>query len=214
MSKRRLCIAGCCFALGGILFLGLGVWKTIQPESSGKFEMVGEFSSASYSGSLQVGAGEDFNTWQFSLIVPQEEFERVDQLYSWMRRSGPMEIEQRPGYVLYGRESTGNWCGDLPVPGDMVKIDSPSGYTRDVVITNLTRGITYKSQGSCSRPVLLFHYRVTVRATGEILLSGDAQGRDTFEVLEPTLMAYLDNPEYLVQIWQDGQEAPPEYQPE
>jgi hypothetical protein len=187
-----------------------------SPESSGKFEMTGIFVSAEYSGSLRVGGGEEYNTTSFSMILTTDEYERVDRKYDeWSRKSGPGYSEDLPeGSVYYGRESTGNWCGELPEPGTRVRVSSPSGYTNRVTITDLDSGEVYKSRGSCERPVFTYYYRVMLRKTGEIIAEGVSVGPDVFEAMRPYREYYTEGSPYAFQVWEDGEPTPAPFTPE
>lgn len=129
-------------------------WK-----SSGSFEMTGEFQKAGYSGTLCVGCGPDWNTTMYYLVVTTDERERVDREYPhFWRKAGVNPVKGQPGYVTYGRESTGNWCGEQPPQGALVWVKSPSGYTQDVTITEIETSKIYKSQGECYHPDPLLEY--------------------------------------------------------
>lgn len=196
--------------IGLTIALAYGMWDHEQPKSSGKFEMTGKFVEAEYSGTLYYERGEEHNTWSYVLALTEDEYTRVDTTYTqWLRKSGPMNVKDQPGYVYYGRESTGNWCGGaMPERGSLIHIDSPSGYTRDVTITELDTGKVYRSPGNCLRPLYLVHYRVFSRETGQIIKEGTVEARDGFEA-EQALEPYHDQDKYFFQMWLDGQTPPP-----
>lgn len=213
--NKFLHAVGLPLALIAVLTLtgGAIVITAVMPESSGAFEMTGMLIQAGYSGSLRYGKAEGYNTWNFELIMTKDEANRVDTLYTtWLRKSGPTDVVDRPGYVHYGRESTGNWCGPLPPPGTRVLVNSPTGYTKDVIIRDMETGKKYQSQGTCVRPVYQYHWRVTIRETGKVLKEGIAVGRDSFEAGH-AFTEYSSNRAYVFQIWQDGETAPPPLEP-
>ncbi len=181
-----------------------------SPESSGKFEMTGRFMSAKYSGSQWLEQrSENFNTWEFTLLLEEAEYQRVDGTYTdWTGwKSGP--VFQEDG-VVYARQSTGNWCGNLPPQGALVHVNSPSGYTRDVVITLLETGEKFQhAGGDCTRQKFLFHRRIYDRFSGYLREETIIEATDWSDARRPYDLA--PHPELVFQTWKDGEATPTPY---
>lgn len=197
----------CKILIFGLLMFAMAACS--GPPSSGKFETTGEFVSARYSGSLGEGMGEKYNTTGFLVLVTPEEFERVEKVYTdWQSKSSQVVDNA----IRMQRNSTGNWCGPLPEEGRRVKISSPTGYTKDVVITDLQTNETFVSLANgdnCERPINDYFFRITNKETGEIINSGTVSGRDSNEAAFKVPGGFLGNDDYIFQIWEAGQDPPP-----
>lgn len=90
--------------------------------------------------------GERYSEHVFILIVARDELQRAENDARPQKYSiGKNDFPGHPGHVLYGRHSTGKWCGQLPPNGTLVKISSPTGFTRDVRVFDLQTGDVYMS---------------------------------------------------------------------
>lgn len=144
-------VLGACFIFVAPIFF-FGIWIVVVesiPETSGRFDMTGQFVRIRVTGSLRSGGGPAWNTTSFMVIATDQEARRVDSKYDyWQRKSLPFPVEGHPGYMYIGREATGNWCGPLPEPGTLVRIRS-FGYVRTVSITDLETGQVYRRSPPC-----------------------------------------------------------------
>lgn len=118
---------------------------TNKPQPMQRYEMTGEVNS--YSLVRYPTKDNDYNQFVIILLVSREEWQRVQQNYEKPQgySMGKEDFPGRPGYVIYGRHSTGEWCGPLPPPGTLVKVSSMTGYTRNVRIFDLQTERMYMS---------------------------------------------------------------------
>lgn len=131
------------------MFLSCGLMTLVYaastlPQPMQRYEMTGEVHS--YSLVRYLTKDNDYNQLVIILLVSREEWQRVQQSYKPQSYSmGKEDFPGRPGYVLYGRHSTGEWCGPLPPPGTLVRVSSMTGYTGNVRMFDVNTGQMYVS---------------------------------------------------------------------
>jgi len=184
---------------------GVWIWTTVDPfpKPTRPFTFTGKFSEAYWGGNDFSPSADQFNFWKFQVYLSPEEAIRVTKVYTDPYKyqvSGPTNWPNFPPNQ-YEQETRGNWCGNLPAKGTPVRIESPTGFTRDITITDLASGQIYRSGSDCSRPVYTFNYRMKDGTSN--IIEGKIRGFSKEE-------ASINLPSGIYSIWKEGEPDPDE----